>query len=80
MSQGLSRHILPAIAGALVSFAVRLAVGDLEIALIGVVVFLVIYAVLVLLTRAMRKPAAPTAFAIIAAIATTVAFLVSHSA
>ena len=80
MSQGLSHHILPAIAGALVSFAVRLAVGTLEIALIGVVVFLVIYAVLVFLTRAMHKPAAPTVFAIIAAIATTVAFFVNHSA
>ncbi|WP_120716054.1 hypothetical protein [Tsuneonella amylolytica] len=79
MSAGLSRHFLPAVAGALVSFAVRLAVGDLEIALVGVVVFFAIYAVLALLTRAMNKPAAPTAFAVISAVATTVAFLVSHS-
>ena len=79
MSPRVLRHLWPAIAGALVSFTVRYAVGDLQIALIGLVVFALIYVVLVVLARAMRWPDAPMLNAVVATVSTTAAFLASHA-
>ena len=79
MNERLAKHFWPGVGGAAVAFLVRLVVGDLGIALIGVVVFAVIYAVLVALSQAMKWPDAPMVYAATAAIATTVAFLISHA-
>ena len=79
MNTRFASHFWPALAGALVAFLVRLIVGDLSIALIGIVVFGAIYCVLVALSHLMKWPDAPVVYAVIAAVATTFAFLASHS-
>lgn len=80
MSGAATRYLGPALFGAVVCFAVRLVMGDLRIAVIGVVVFALIFSVLLVLARAMKWPDAPMLNAVVAAVATTVAFLVSHQA
>ena len=79
MSERFANHLWPGLAGAAVAFLIRLIVGDLTIALIGIVVFGIIYSVLIAISHAMKWRDAPLAYAAIAAVATTVAFLASHS-
>ncbi|RJY09970.1 hypothetical protein [Aurantiacibacter aquimixticola] len=79
MSGSLRAYAMPALAGALIAFLVRLIFGDLQIALIGMVVYTVVLGVLVVLAKALKWQEAPLAYAAISAIAVTVAFLLSHS-
>ena len=78
MSARFADHFWPALAGAAVAFLVRLILGDLTIALIGVFVFAVSYCVLVAIAHAMKWAHAPFVYAVIAAVATTFAFLAGH--
>ncbi|GGD45233.1 hypothetical protein GRI62_10155 [Erythrobacter arachoides] len=79
MNHRLAGYIWPGVAGAVVTFVVRYVMGDLSVALIGIVVFAVIYAILIVLSRTMRWADAPMVYAGTAAAAASIAFIVSHS-
>ena len=70
-------YLLPGIGGAAVSGAVRLVFDGTESALIGLVVFTVVYGALILLGRGMKWDEAPVQHAVVAAIATTAAYLLT---
>ncbi|RIV85715.1 hypothetical protein [Aurantiacibacter zhengii] len=70
-------YLLPGIGGAAVSGAVRLVFGDTQSALIGLVVFTIVYGALILLGRGMKWDEAPIQHAVVAAIATTAAYLLT---
>ena len=74
-----ARYLVPGIAGALVAFLVRLVFADLATALVGVVVFALVYAVILLLARKLAWQDAPVLYAATAAIAATIAFAVTHA-
>ncbi|MFB0614161.1 hypothetical protein [Aurantiacibacter poecillastricola] len=76
-----SRYFLPGLGGAAVSTAVRLVFANVQVALIGLVVFFVVYGALILLGRGMNWPEQPVRDAIVATIATTAAYvLTDHQA
>ena len=79
MSTVLGPYLVPGICGALVSAAIRLIFGDLAIALIGLVVFVIVYAAIVLLGRTMRWHDAPVQHAVVATVATTAAYLLTDN-
>ncbi|WP_120077790.1 hypothetical protein [Aurantiacibacter odishensis] len=70
-------YVLPGIGGAIVSAAVRYVFGGTQVALIGLVVFTVVYGALILLGRGMKWDDAPIQHAVVAAIATTAAYLLT---
>ena len=77
MSPDVNPYFLPGIGGAAVSSAVRFVFGGTQAALIGLVVFTVVYGAVILLGRGMKWDEAPVQHAIVAAIATTVAYLLT---
>ena len=79
MNERFADHFWPGLVGAAVAFTVRLVLGDLTVALIGLLVFAVSYCVIIAISQAMKWPDAPFVYAIIAAVATTVAFLAGQS-
>ncbi len=72
-----NRYIIPGIGGAAVSAAVRLVFANAHVALIGLVVFVIVFGALILLGRAMNWPDAPVMNAVVATIATTAAYLLT---
>lgn len=77
MNPDANPYFLPGIGGAAVSSAVRYVFGGTQVALIGLVVFTVVYGALILLGRGMKWREAPVQHAIVATIATTVAYLLT---
>lgn len=78
MSPPLRRYLFPALCGTAIVFAIRLIFADLSVALIGIVVFAVVLAVVALLARTLRWQEAPVLHAMVAAVAVTIAFLVTE--
>ena len=77
MNSALGPYLVPGLCGALVSVLVRLIFGDATIALIGFVVFVIVYATIVLLGRAMRWREAPVQNAVVATVAVTAAYVLT---
>ena len=74
-SYRVTRYLVPGLGGAAAAFAVRLVFADLSTALVGAAIFGVIYAVVLLLARALGWQDAPLQYAAICAFAVTIAFV-----
>ena len=78
--QSTARYLVPGLFGAAISFAIRYIFADLPVALIGLVVFGIVYAVILLFARVLNWHDAPVLYAAVSAVATTMAFLLTRPA
>ena len=78
--QSFQRYAIPGIIGAAIAFGIRLIFASLDVAVIGLVVFAIVYGVILLLARALNWQDSPMLYAGVSAVAVTLAFLITRQA